>query len=253
MNVTGNTILITGGATGIGFALAKAFVELGNEVLICGRREHRLQEAKDKIPGLHYKVCDIADAEQREALFKWVKKDFPKLNILVNNGAYQTDYSLTDGLEALNGLEEEIYVILTAPILMNALFTGFLKEKENAAIVNVSSGTGLCPMTRIPAYCAAKAGLHAYTLIQRKQYENAGIDIKVFEAFPPMVITEINLEGRKKAGYANGPAGVDADVYARSVIDDMRNDKYCIVYGEGERGWDAWKLPRTEYEGRNLK
>ena len=250
MIINGNTILITGGATGIGFSLAKKFVELGNNVLICGRRENRLQEAKEKVPALHYKMCDIANSGQRNELFNWVKNEFPGLNMLINNGAYQNDYSLTEGLDALEGAADEIAAILTAPIMMNAMFTDFLKDKENATIVNVTSILGFVPMARIPVYCAAKAGCHTYTLLQRKQYANAGIKIKIFEAAPPHVESELNIEGRKKAGYASGPKGLDPDVYAAFVIDGIRDDVLDIFYGQ--EGQDAMYLPRIEFERRRL-
>ena len=250
MRLSDNTILVTGGATGIGFSLAKKLVQLGNEVIICGRRENRLREAKEKIPALSYMVCDIGKEKDRNELFGWIKKEYPKLNILINNGAYQTDYSLTDGVDALRGAGDEINVILTAPIMMNALFTDFLKDKDNATIVNVTSILGFTPLIRIPVYCAAKAGFHTYTLVLRKQLENAGINIKIFEAAPPHVESELNMEGRRRAGYANRPKGLDPDDYAEYIIDGMKNDNLYLFYGQ--TGKDIWNLPRTEYETSRL-
>jgi uncharacterized oxidoreductase len=83
MKINGNTILITGGSTGIGFALAEAFVKEDNEVIICGRREDKLREAKIKLPHIHTKVCDLSKEKERDALYKWVKSNFKDLNILV--------------------------------------------------------------------------------------------------------------------------------------------------------------------------
>jgi len=250
VKVTGNTILITGGATGIGFALAQQFVQLGNEVIICGRRENRLAEAKQKIPGLHCKVCDLARAPDRKELYEWTVGNFPGLNMLINNGAYQNDYSLTDGLAALDGAEEEINVILTSPILLNALFTEHLRNIPDAAIVNVTSILGFMPSSRIPVYCAAKAGFHTYTLVLRKQFEKAGIAIKVFEAPPPRVDTELNMIGREKAGYANIPGGMSPPEYAGFVIDKIKSDELDIFYGKA--GEDARFQPRAEVERSRL-
>ena len=239
MDITKNTILITGGATGIGFGLAKKFAGLGNEVIICGRRESRLIEAKEAIPALHYKVCDLGNAEERVALYNWVVENFPSLNVLINNGAYQNDYSLVDGPAALEGAGDEINVILTAPIMMNALFTDHLRNIPGSAIVNVTSVLGFMPKVRIPIYCAAKAGLHAYTLVQRRQYEVAGIDIKIFEAAPPLVESELNMQGRINAGYS-AFKGMSPDDYADFVIEHMEKDELDIFYGQD--GQDTLKL-----------
>jgi uncharacterized oxidoreductase len=102
MKLSGNTILITGGGSGIGLALARELRALGNEVIICGRREHKLIEAQKNIPGLHIKVCDVASAEDREALFTWATREFPELNVLINNAAVQSDADLTKGREDLH-------------------------------------------------------------------------------------------------------------------------------------------------------
>lgn len=251
MKTTGNTILITGGSSGIGFALAKRFNELGNTVLICGRREGRLREAQEAIPGIAYKVCDVGNAEDRKALFEWAVTENPDLNVLINNGAYQSDYVLTKGAGALDGAEDEINVILTAPIVLNAMFTEHLRHVPDAAIINVTSILGFMPLATIPVYCAAKAGFHVYTLVQRKQYEDAGIDIKVFEAPPPRVETELNAAGRAIADPALlGPKGLEPHEYAEFVINGFANDELDIFYGKV--GEDARFKPRQSVELRRL-
>lgn len=103
MEISNNTILITGGATGIGLALAEAFVQAGNEVLICGRRENKLQEAKAKIPSLHIKVCDVANEADRRDLLHWATTEFPALNILVNNAGIQKEVNFTLGDKRIDG------------------------------------------------------------------------------------------------------------------------------------------------------
>jgi len=251
MKKSGNTILITGGASGIGLALAKRFAEYGNTVLICGRREYRLEEAKAEIPGLAYKVCDISSEEDRKALFDWAVTEYPALNILINNGAYQNDYSLVKGIDALAGAAEEINVNLTAPIMMNALFTEHLRNVKDAAIINVTSILGFMPLASIPIYCASKAGFHTYTIVQRKQYADAGIDIKIFEAPPPRVETELNAAGRAVADPALlGPPGLDPMDYADFVIAGFENDELDIFYGPV--GQDARFKPRNDVELRRL-
>lgn len=251
MKLYGNTILITGGATGIGYALAERFLNEGSRVIICGRRENRLREAAEALPGVRWTVCDVGNEAGRKRLYEWATSEFPELNMLINNGAYQSDYSLTDGPEALAGAADEINVILHAPIMLNAMFTEHLRNVKDAAIVNVTSILGFMPVSRIPVYCAAKAGLHAYTLTQRKQYLDAGIDIKIFEAPPPRVETELNLEGRAKAGYSSGPQGLSAAGYADFVVRGISNDELDIFYGQD--GIDVRTLPRLETETRRLK
>ena len=251
MKTTGNTILITGGATGIGFALAKRFMELGNTVLICGRRENRLKEAAEAVPGLVYKVCDLGNPEELKALYDWAVTEYPALNILINNGAYQSDYSLVNGPEPLKGAGDEINVILTSPIMLNAMFTEHLRNIKDAAIINVTSILGFMPLASIPVYCAAKAGFHVYTIVQRKQYEDAGIEIKVFEAPPPRVETELNAAGRAVADPALlGPKGLEPEDYAEFVINGFANDELDIFYGQV--GEDARFKPRHEVELRRL-
>ncbi|MGB9201752.1 SDR family NAD(P)-dependent oxidoreductase, partial [Methanobacterium sp.] len=89
MKMEGNTILITGGATGIGLALTESLLKLGNEVIICGRREDKLIKVQNEHPGLHIRVCDVSDEESRKSLFKWVTENFKDLNVLINNAGIQ--------------------------------------------------------------------------------------------------------------------------------------------------------------------
>lgn len=97
MKMTGNTVLITGGSAGIGLEFAKRLVELGNEVIICGRSEARLAEAKQQLPNIHTKQCDVADRSQREALYEWALKEYPNLNVLVNTPAFKRKLTLKKG------------------------------------------------------------------------------------------------------------------------------------------------------------
>ena len=100
MNISGNTVLITGGATGIGFAMAEAFLKADSEVIICGRREAKLLEAQSKHPGLHVRVCDVSKLSDCQALARWTADNFKGFNILVNNAGVQRDIDFTHGLEA---------------------------------------------------------------------------------------------------------------------------------------------------------
>ena len=227
MKCSGNTVLITGGATGIGCAMAEYFLETGNEVIIVGRREDRLLEAQKKHPELRVKVCNVAEAADRSALVQWVTEKCASLNIIVNNAGIQRDIDFTRGIsEYLNG-ENEIAVNLEAPILLAGLFVPYLTGKNDAAIINVSSGLGFIPVARAPVYSATKAGLHAFSMALRFQLVKKGI--KVFEVVPPWVDTDLNAEGRAKRG--NVKANVTPDEFVAAVMKGFENDVYEIGYG----------------------
>jgi uncharacterized oxidoreductase len=89
LDIGGNTVLVTGGATGVGFALAEKFVNAGSVVIVCGRRKSKLQAAKQKLPALHVRQCDISVESERRSLIRWATRRFPDLNILVNNAGIQ--------------------------------------------------------------------------------------------------------------------------------------------------------------------
>jgi len=201
MNMSGNSILITGGATGIGYAMAKYFLERGNKVLICGRRENRLTQAANELPGIKIIKCDVTNPDDRSALFAYVQNNFSNMNILINNAGIQRNIDLTKGTADFENGDNEIRVNFEAPVFLSALFTSFLSGKENAAIVNVSSGLAFRAeyATGMPIYCATKAALHAFSLAQRKQLEPLGI--KVIELIPPAVVSELNTNsGQWKRG-----------------------------------------------------
>jgi uncharacterized oxidoreductase len=227
MNLFGNTMLITGGATGIGFALADEFLRKGNTVIICGRRADRLEQAQKALPGLIVRVCDVTDQKQREALFAWATTAYPALNVLVNNAGIQRDLDFTRGLAGLDAGESEIEVNLVAPVELSALFVPFLMQRENAAIINVSSGLALRPQSaaRMPVYTATKAGLHAFSLSLRAQLKDTGVE--VVEIIPPAVISELNPEGRRRRGSLF--SGLSAGEYAAGVIRKMEQGEVEIL------------------------
>ena len=131
MKVSGNTILITGGATGIGLALAEAFVHLGNKVVICGRRRNKLLAAKKQNPQLEIRVCDVSRSASRTALVRWMEQRFPSLNILVNNAGIQRRFDFSKGTRDLRQADQEIATNLVAPIHLTALLLSFTQETES--------------------------------------------------------------------------------------------------------------------------
>ena len=223
MKIKGNTILITGGATGIGLALTESFLEQGNEVIICGRREDRLIEVQKKHPELHIQVCDVSDEDSRNSLFKWVTENFKDLNMLINNAGIQRAIDLKEGIKGLEG-DNEIKINLEALIYLCAQFIPFLETKNEAAVVNVSSGLAITPLAAVPIYCATKAGVHVFTKCLRSQLSNT--NIKVFEVLPPIVISELNEEYREKVGTTN--VGIKADKCADAIIKGLELDDFEI-------------------------
>ncbi len=230
MEITGNTVLITGGATGIGYAMAEWFLKQKNDVIICGRRKDRLLEAQRIHPELHTTVCDIGKDSDRRRLIEWVTTSFSSLNILVNNAGVQRDIDFTQGITEYSAHGDEITINLEAPIVLCGLFIPYLAGKKGAAIINISSGLGFAPAARMPVYSATKAGLHAFTMALRHQLLKSGI--KVFEMIPPGVDTELNHEGRAKRGNYRPPIR-PAEFVASSMI-SFRDDVLESGYGPSE-------------------
>ncbi len=227
MKINGNTILITGGATGIGFALAEAFVKEGNMVIICGRREHKLKEAKSKLPQIHTRVCDLSEEKEREALFNWVKSNFKDINILVNNAGIQRMIDFKKGISNLSDGGNEIDINLTAPIHLSAYFIPDLLKQKESAIINISSGLGFVPMAIMPVYCATKAAMHSFSLSIRHQLRDTSI--KVFEVIPPMVDTELDKGARDSRGQEY--KGIPPAEVAVATMKALEKNDYEIAIG----------------------
>jgi uncharacterized oxidoreductase len=243
MKISENTILVTGGATGIGYAMAEAFLNAGNEVIICGRREEKLAEARKKLSGVNTIRCDVSEDRERKALLANMKKNFKGLNVLVNNAGIQRDIDFTRGDGELSAGESEIRINLEAPIVLSALFLPFLMEHDNPCIINVSSALGFVPMARMPVYCATKAALHSFTLSLRHQLAKSGM--QVIEVLPPAVDTELNPEGRKKRNMQ--PFGVSAEEFVASVMKDLREGRQEIGFGYSN---DLMNASREELDKR---
>jgi len=230
MEMSGNVVLITGGATGIGYAMAESFLEAKNEVILCGRREERLLEAQKKHPDCQIRVCDVAEEADRRALVDWTTTNFSNVNVLVNNAGVQRDIDFTNGIAGFLAGESEIKINLEAQIVLSGLFIPYLTGKKNAAIINVTSGLGFVPAARMPVYSATKAGMHAFSMALRQQLLK--LEIRVFEVVPPAVDTELNLEGRAKRG--NFKADLKPEEFVASVMKGLKNDVLEIGYGMTE-------------------
>ena len=227
MNISNNTVLITGGATGIGLELAKQFIAKGNTVIVCGRRENKLKEAKSLLPQLITKQCDISNIDHRRELYNFCLGQFPAINILVNNAGIQREIDFRKGeIDYLNG-DNETAINLEATFHLTALFTPhFMKQKESA-IINVSSGLGIVPLVIVPIYSATKSALHSFSISLRKQLEST--TVKVFEILPPIVDTELDNGARDKRGQTN--IGISAEKVAIESLNAISKDKFEIPIG----------------------
>lgn len=188
MKLSGNTILVTGGSGGIGLALAKKFVELGNEVIITGRRPEKLDAALQTNPKLKAIRCDAADRGAVTSMCADIKQKFPKLNVLVNNAGVLVYRNLGIAENDLESLTSEIDINVSSPIRMVSGLIELLKANKGT-IINVSSGLAFVPLTAAPIYSATKAAIHAYTITLRQQLQSHGVE--VIELMPPAVKTDL--------------------------------------------------------------
>jgi len=227
MNLKDNTILVTGGGSGIGFGLAKRFADAGSTVIICGRRKDQLVEAKRLCPALHTVPGDVATEAGRTALVAQVTDTFPQLNVLINNAGTQNRTPSWKEPQDWARHAQELSINLHAPMHLSMLLIPHLLRQSSAAIMNVSSGLAFSPLAFMPTYCATKAALHSFTLSLRKQLSDT--KIAVVEIIPPMVNTDLGGEGLHDEG-------APLDVYCDHVLERIAAGDAEFGYGFSEKG-----------------
>src|SRR5256885_9314166 len=191
MKLTGRTILITGGSAGICLAFALKFAELGNEVIVTGRRQAVLDEVKAKQRKIHTIQSDVADVAQIAALAARVKADFPRLDVLMNNAGILLYKNLKAPAADLAGLTAEMNINVGGVIGMISAFIDILTTNQGT-VINVSSGLAFVPLPAAPIYSATKAAIHSYTQSLRFQLEETGVE--VIEIMPPAVKTDMTAD-----------------------------------------------------------
>jgi len=226
MKLSGNTILITGGASGIGLAFAKQFLRAGNQVIVVGRREEKLAEAKEKFPQLHTRVCDVSIEQERIQLFEWITKEFPDLNVLVNNAGIQQRVNLLKGKNDWKYYQNEIAINVEGPIHLSMLFIPHLIKQKEAAIINVTSGLAVQPGVWVPIYSATKAAMHSFTLTMRHQLENTSVE--VIEVLPPAVNTDLG-------GVGLHTFGAPLQDFIEAIFEGLEKEQLEIGYGGTEK------------------
>jgi len=189
MNISGNTILITGGGSGIGRALAEALHAKGNQVIVVGRRSGALDETTAANPGMRSATLDIEDRDAIPAFAARITAEFPAINVLVNNAGIMRRETLTADPVDLATAEATVATNLLGPIRLTAALLPHLRRQPRATVIMVSSGLAFVPIAITPTYCATKAAIHSYSQSLRRQLRGAAVE--VLELAPPYVQTEL--------------------------------------------------------------
>lgn len=205
MQTTGNTILITGGGSGIGEALAHRFHDQGNTVIIAGRRKEALEQACAGRENMHSVVVDVENDASISEFAERVISTHPDINVLINNAGIMRSEVL-DQKRDMSDAEATITTNLLGPIRMINAFIDHLVTKPDAAIVNVTSGLAFVPLFTTPTYNATKAAIHSYTVAMREVLKGK---VEVIELAPPAVQTGLTPGQETRAGYQ--PLGEFAD------------------------------------------
>lgn len=214
MEVTGNTILITGGGSGIGRGLAEALHAKGNQVILAGRRTDVLDEATAANPGMRSVVLNVEDPASIAAVAASVLADFPTLNILINNaGIMKMDH--VEGFVDDAIVSSIVSTNLLGPIRVTSSLIEHLKLQPKAAIINVTSGLAFTPLASTATYCATKAAIHSYT--QSLRFLLKKTSVRVLELAPPYVQTDL-MNGR------NDPRAMPLDAFIAEAVDLLASD-----------------------------
>ncbi len=221
MKLSGNKILITGGASGIGFGLAERFMAEGNTVIICGRRQTMLDAVSAKYPEIITKMCDLSDASDCENLFVWLGANHSDLNVLVNNAGIQQWMTVRDD-NFMFRAKDEITINIEVPLCLTSLF---LKMKNAETVVNVTSGLSFVPLAKVPVYSATKAFFHSWTLSLRYLLKPEGIE--VIELVPPALNTDLGGKGLHDAAPPVGD-------FINSAFAQLKEGKDTVTFGFSE-------------------
>ena len=187
MKLQNNTILITGGSSGIGFELSRTLLHEGNTVLICSRSLEKLEKAKKELSGLHIFQCDISKQFDRDRLYEWISENHPECNVLVNNAAIVNMTDFYSDEKMIEKSEQEIQTNLMAPIILTKMFLPVIERNSNPTVINITTGLVYAPKAAYLIYNATKAAMHSFTQVLRMQLNKRSIDI--IEVLMPPVDT----------------------------------------------------------------
>jgi len=232
MRMHSNTILITGGSSGIGRGLAEAFYKLGNRVIISGRREAALKAICEANPGMRHFVLDVTDPESVREVAGKVAEQFPQLNCVFNNAGVQKGHDLASG-EPLDeqAVLEEVNTNLLGVMRVATAFLPQLRKSPDTTLINVSSGLAFVPLARFPVYCATKAAVHSLTMSLRHRLKSSSV--KVIELIPPYVATDLGKES--KAATPVGPQPMPLDEFIAETMKALEGDADEVAIGDAKK------------------
>lgn len=223
VNISGNTILITGGTSGIGRALAEALHKDGNQVIITGRRKNLLDEVTRANPGMRAAVLDVQDSEAVERFAGSAPRNYPGLNVLINNAGIMVPENLNEPDYSV--VRSTVETNLLAPIRLTLSLLPALKQQPRATVMTVSSGLAFVPMALTPTYCATKAAIHSWT--QSLRYQMRGSPVQVMELIPPYMQTDLMGEHQR-----TDPRAMPLKDFISEVMEILRRqpeaDEICV-------------------------
>jgi uncharacterized oxidoreductase len=238
MHITNRTILITGGGSGIGLAIAQLLSDHGNRLILTGRNQAKLEKAATQLPNATAISCDITNAADVTRLVDRVHTEFNDLSVLINNAGHGTNYQLGANANALAIAESEVITNYLAVVRLTELLLPVLSQQSEAAIVNVSSIVAFVPQVIIPTYSASKAALHSYT--QALRYTLAKTTaIRVFELMPPLVDTELTRE-------IGGETGIPPQQVAAELLTGLKQDTAEILVGQTAQFYEFHRASPSE-------
>jgi uncharacterized oxidoreductase len=220
VQTTGNTILITGGGSGIGRGLAEAFHALGNQVIISGRGKKNLEATTAANPGMECLTVDMADAKSIQSFAARLEADYPTLNVIIHNAGTMSLEDVRTQSPELKEAEGMILTNLLGPMRLTAALLPLLLKQARAALVTVTSGLAFVPLTMTPTYCATKAALHSYT--ESLRYQLKGSKVEVIELIPPYVAT--TLMGEQQA---DDPRAMPLNDFIAEVMEIFKNEPHA--------------------------
>ncbi|KAG4080430.1 hypothetical protein HA402_013888 [Bradysia odoriphaga] len=221
MKTSGNTVLITGGSAGIGLELARHLSQLGNQVIITGRDAARLEKATQQVPGIKGIVSDVTSDKAVSELVDTLQKDFPALNMVINNAGRAFAYQLSDTADAAAKAVEEMDTNFFSVIRLTEKLLPLLHKQAESAVVNVTSIVAFVPGVHIPTYSASKAALRSYTLALRLSLPQ----LHIFELMPPLVNTDFSQD-------IGGAKGIPPAQVATEFIAALEKNEYEVHVGD---------------------
>jgi uncharacterized oxidoreductase len=232
MKISHNTILITGGGSGIGFETARLLSELDNTIILVGRNKEKLEAAAGKLRNVHVVVADVTREQDVDALVHTIHKNFPRLNVLMNNAGHAVIHDVSKSLNGATIAREEMETNYFAVLSLTNKLIPLLKSQNESAIINVSSVVAFAPGLSLPTYSASKAALHSYTQALRLSLKRDST-VKVFELMPPFVDTEFAKD-------FHSVHKISPEEVALALLQSMAIDRYEVRVATAEHLYNTF-------------